>query len=45
LEFIARSSLHGNVQFHGEGAGILYSNPRIATANIDAWLGSDGGSS
>ena len=44
LEFTARSSAPGNPQFRGEEAGILYSNPRIATADIDAWLGPDGGS-
>ena len=44
LEFTTRSSARGNPQFHGEKAGVLYSNPTIATADIDAWLGSDRGS-
>ena len=44
LGFYTRSSARANPQFRGQEAGILYSNPRIATADIDAWLGPDGGS-
>jgi hypothetical protein len=43
-EFTVRSSPRGNPQFRGQEAGILYSNPRIGTADIDTWLGPDGGS-
>jgi len=43
LEFDKRSSPSGNPQFRGEEVGVLYSNPTIATADIDAWLGADGG--
>jgi hypothetical protein len=42
LGFDARSSPRGNPQFHGKEVSILYSNPRIATADIDGWLGPDG---
>jgi uncharacterized protein (TIGR02391 family) len=36
-KFTTRSSARGNPQFRGQEAGVLYSNPKIATADIDAW--------
>jgi hypothetical protein len=42
LQFAKRASANGNPQFSGEEVGVVYSNPTIATTDIDAWFDREG---